>query len=143
MNSIFYCKQKAFASLLLIALLSLTGCAAKIPVDKMVQLTEGAATQGSYKTGEVAVQYTFTRTGDNMSINGTVSHSGGFDSLNVFVLFSDAIGQELKRNLVYSTGYRTGHKYKGGAHFEEKFQVPPGAAGFVFTYSGKPRQGSR
>ena len=143
MISNFDCKQKAFASLLLVVLLSLVGCAAKIPVDRMIQLTEGADTKGSYKTGQVTVEYTFNRSGDNMSMNGTVMHYGGFDSLNVFALFSDANGQELQRRLVYSTGYRAGRGYKGGGNFEENLKVPPGTAGFVFSYSGKPRQSSR
>lgn len=143
MISICNCKQKVFVSFLLVVLLSIIGCAAKIPADRMIQLTEGAATQGSYKTGEVTVAYTFNRTGDTMTVNGMVSHYGGLDSLNVFILFSDANSQVLQRNLVYSTGYRTGHKYRGGGNFEERLTVPPEAVGFVFSYSGKSRQSSR
>jgi peptidoglycan hydrolase-like protein with peptidoglycan-binding domain len=145
MISIYHCKQKAFVTMLLVVSMSLIGCAAtmKVPVDRQIELTEGATTQGSYKAGQVSVAYTFNRTGDNMLLDGTVSHYGGFDSLDVRVLFSDADGQVLQRNLVYSTGYRSGRAYKDGGNFEEKLKVPSGAVGFTFSYSSQPRRSSR
>lgn len=144
MIPILQCKHNFFAAVLLVASLSLIGCAASIiPLDRQIQLSEGANTQGSYKTGQLTVVYTYKRTGDSMVLSGTVSNSAGVDFLNVRVLFTDAGGQVLQKNLVYSTGYRTGHAYKGGSHFEENLKVPPGAVAFAFSYSSQPRGSSR
>ncbi|MFW2366624.1 MAG: hypothetical protein ACN4GW_09415 [Desulforhopalus sp.] len=139
------CKYKFFVSILLVVSLSLIGCAANtmVPLDRQIQLSEGADTQGSYKTGQVTVVYSYKRTGDNMVLSGTVSHYGGFDSLNVRALFTDAGGQILQRDLIYSTGYRKGRGHKGGSDFEENLKVPPGAVGFAFSYSSQPRSSSR
>lgn len=145
MISMYHCKQKVFIFVLLVVSMSLIGCASvmKVPVDRQIELTEGATTQGNYKTGQVSVAYTFNRTGDNMLLDGTVSHYGGFDSLDVRVLFSGADGQVLQRNLVYSTGYRSGRAYNDGGNFKEKLKVPSGAVGFTFDVLSRPRRSSR
>lgn len=147
MISIIHGKQLAFLSLVFVVSLSLLGCAGsmggKVPLDRQITLAEGAGTKGSYKTGQVTVTYMFNRSGDNMSLSGTVSHRGGFDDLNVRILFSDAEGQVLKRHLVYSSGYRSRKQPEGGRNFKEDLKVPPGAVGFSFSYSSKQRSGNR
>lgn len=144
MISTTHCKESTLLFLLLVVLLSLTGCAAsKVPVDRQIQLTDGMGIQGRYKTGQVSVAYTFNRTGDTMQLSGKISHSGRGDSLNVRVLFTDAAGQVLQRKLVYSTGYRSAGGLVDGGNFKQQLKVPPDAVGFSFSYSSQPRSGNR
>jgi len=138
---------------LILALLGLAGCAgtsSNIPMERRIDLIHAENNQGNFKSGPFVLGYSYTLTDDNiisgnsnMILAGQASYSGGFDSLDIRLLFLDQSGTVLQRKIIYSSGYRSNRTRGSKPAFQKTLRVPPGAASMTFTYSVTDRSTHR
>ena len=139
--------------ILLLVFLGVSGCAGvdpTIPQERWVSLTEAENNQGDFNYGPLTVKYSYSLTGSslisggsNMILAGKVSYRGGFDSLDIVLLFLDAGGTVLQQKFIYATGYRDRSEKVSNLDIQKTFAVPAGAAAITFTYSVMERTGGR
>ncbi len=130
--------------LLILACFAISGClgvGSTIPLEKRINLVEAKNNDGNFKYGPLTLEYNYGLAGSNMILAGKVSFSGGFDSLNVSILFLDAAGTVLQQTPLYSSGYRTGSRKGSDRIFQKTFTVPAGSAAITFNYSAQDRSG--
>ncbi len=143
-NSFTIPRDTTFIILLSIfSILLMGGCAGSdmlIPKAHRAPLPEPGNSSMSFQSNLLTVSYTYSRTGNQMTISGNTRISGGADSLDVRLLFLDQTGKVIEKNMVYSSGYRTG---KAGGSFHKTLTIPPAATGISFNYSSHPRSGRR
>ena len=134
-------KRTFVALLLLLSWLSIFGCAGLgrvVPAEERILFTEKESVEGVFSSSPLMMSFSYTLKGRNLQLKGSVDYSGGYDSLNVYVLFIDASGTVLQRNLVYYSGYRVGF-WPGGNTFQADLNVPANAAGFSFSHSAQAK----
>ena len=139
--------------LLLLVFLGVSGCAgvdSTIPRERWVPLTEAGNNQGDFSYDSLTVKYSYSLTGNslisggsNMILAGKVSYRGGFDSLDIRILFLDAGGTVLQQKIIYSSGYRNRSEKASNLDVQKTFVVPAGSAAITFTYSVMERSGGR
>ena len=139
--------------LLLLVFLGVSGCAgvtSTIPRERWVPLTEAENNQGDFSYDSLTVKYSYSLTGNslisggsNMILAGKVSYRGGFDSLDINILFLDAGGTVLQQKFIYSSGYRDRSEKVSNLDVQKTFVVPAGSAAITFTYSVMERSGGR
>lgn len=148
----FFINSGIFCILLLVYL-GVSGCAGvntTIPQERWVPLTETENNQGDFGYGPLTVKYSYSLTGgslvsggSNMILAGKVSYRGGFDSLDILILFLDAGGTVLQQKFIYTSGYRDRTEKVSNLDIQKTFAVPAGAAAITFTYSVMERTGGR
>lgn len=97
--------------LLVLICLGASGCAGvgtTVPQERKIPLVETENSQGNFSYGSLTLEYSYSLAGNNMMLTGNASYQGGFDSLDIRILFLDAAGTVLQQELIYSSGYRTG-----------------------------------
>lgn len=139
--------------LLLLVYLGVSGCAgvgSTIPQERWISLKEGENNQGDFKYGSLALKYSYSLTGSslisggsNMILAGKASYQGGYDSLDILILFLDADGTVLQQKFIYSSGYRDRSEKVSNLDIQKTFAVPAGSAAITFSYSAMERTGGR
>ena len=139
--------------LLLLVFIGVSGCAgvdSTIPSERWVPLTEAGNNQGDFSYDSLTVNYSYSLTGNslisggsNMILAGKVSYRGGFDSLDISILFLDAAGTVLQQKFIYSSGFRNRSEKVSNLDVQKTFAVPAGSAAITFTYSVMERSGGR
>jgi hypothetical protein len=138
--------RAAHVFLFLLILFGLSGCAgveSVVPPDHRILFGERETGQGSFLQGQLTVEYNYRLTGSNIMVDGQVSYLGGVDLLDVRLLFIDAGGKVIKRQIVYFSGFRTNRAWMTERSFQETLVVPPGSAGISFSYTAEPRRNYR
>jgi len=137
----FFNKNLILFSLILLSL-GLSGCATVghvVSVDQRILIADEGKSHGSYKSGGLTLQYSYSIVGEDMTLTGNANYRGGVDSLEVRLLFLDANGTILQQKLIYYSGYRVDSSWGEDSTFQKTFAVPPGAAGISFNYLAQPR----
>ena len=139
--------------LLLLVFLGVSGCAGvntTIPPERWISLKEAENNQGDFKYDSLSLNYSYSLTGSslisggsNMILAGKVSYRGGFDSLDIHILFLDAAGTVLQQKFIYSSGYRDRSEKVSNLGIQKTFAVPAGSAAITFSYSAMERTGDR
>jgi len=139
--------------ILFLVFLGVSGCAGvgtTIPQERLISLKEAENNQGNFGYGPLTVKYSYSLTGSslisggsNMILAGNVSYRGGFDSLDIRILFLDAGGTVLQQKFIYSSGYRDRSEKVSNLDVQKTFAVPAGSAAITFTYSVEERTGGR
>lgn len=141
METITATAGKRAATLVLLAWLgSLLACAGftqSVQPEDRILFTGKAAGAGEFDSGPLLVRFDYRLAGNILEATGAIHFSGGYDSLNVYLLFIDGSGQPLKRHIVYYSGYRIGLR-PGDNSFQVRLDIPANAAGFSFSYSAQP-----
>ena len=139
-------KELVILPLLMLASFGLIGCThvgRLVPAEDRVLFTENQTGQGTFNTDGLTVDYTYKLQGRDLDLAGNAWYRGGFDSLNVYVLFIDSAGTVLQQRIAYYSGYRSWRHWHADNSFQETLSVPPGAAGFTFSYSAQPSYSKR
>ena len=139
--------------ILFLVFLGVSGCAGvgtTIPQERLISLKEAENNQGNFGYGPLTVKYSYSLTGSslisggsNMILAGNVSYRGGFDSLDIRILFLDAGGTVLQQKFIYSSGYRDRSEKVSNLDVQKTFAVPAGSAAITLTYSVEERTGGR
>lgn len=135
-------KKLAILFLLILATFGLLGCTQAgrlVPADDRILFSENETGQGTFNTDGLTVDYTYKLQGRDLDLAGNAWYHGGVDSLNVYVLFIDPAGTVLQQRIAYYSGYRVSRHWAGDNSFQETLAVPPGAAGFSFSYSAQSK----
>lgn len=126
--------------------LSYQGAKVTRPKD-IISLPGQSSVQGSWKTDELSVHYTWQTSGETLTMTGTVALVGGFavgfnviDRLAVQVLFVDGDGTVLADNVLYSVQTVTAANMVP-LRFNRTFPVPAGTTGIAFAYDGELSDG--
>lgn len=131
---------------MVIILLFVAGCALKnktVAEDKRVAFVEKTTTPETYVSGPLTVNYEYQRSGDTLTISGSVKFRQSVDSLDVRLFFLDADGLVVGRTLVYSSGYRSLAARDSTRTFRTQIDVPAEAVGFSFEETSKQRTSMR
>lgn len=139
-------KRLVLLPLLILATFSLFGCTQVgqlVPADDRILFSEKETGQGTFNTDGLTVDYTYKLQGRDLNLAGNAWYRGGVDSLNVYVLFIDPAGTVLQQRIAYYSGYRSWRYWHADNSFQESLAVPPGAAGFTFSYSAQPSHSKR
>ena len=139
--------------ILFLVFLGVSGCAGvgtTIPQERWISLKEAENNQGNFGYGPLTVKYSYSLTGSsllsggsNMILAGKASYQGGYDSLDINILFLDAGGTVLQQKFIYSSGYRDRSEKVSNLDVQKTFVVPAGSAAITFTYSVMERSGGR
>ena len=124
-------------------LLLIGGCAGTSMVvskDQWIPLIETGNISNNFKSNLLTLEYTYSRTENQMTISGKARISGGADSLDVRLLFLDPAGKIIKKKMIYSSGYRKG---RANRIFDKTLTIPPTATGISFNYSSHARSSRR
>ena len=144
-NSIALTKELVILPLLILATFGLIGCTQVgrlVPADDRILFNDRETGQGTFNSDGLAVDYTYKLQGRDLNLEGNAWYRGGVDSLNVYVLFLDPAGTVLQQRIAYYSGYRV-FRHWTDSSFQESLAVPPGAAGFTFSYSAQPSYSKR
>lgn len=141
-------KEKTVAWCLLILLCFVfLGCAASIRFvseDKRIQLVASGLDSGSFKNGPLSIKYSYSRTGDIISLSGNAEFVGRLDYLDIYLLFLDGGGKSVSTKYVYSSGFRSQDTVDKSYQFSKSsLEVPPGAVSISFDYFSEDRAGNR
>jgi len=142
--------MKTIASYLIImacfAILGCAGVGSTIPTERRIPLIEAKNHQGNFSYGPLSLEYSYALAGSNMILGGSnmilagkASYQGGFDSLDIRILFLDAAGTVLQQKPIHSSGYRTGSRKGSDRVFQKTFAVPAGSVAITFNYSAQDR----
>ena len=132
--------------LLIFMALQLSGCATVgtiIPTEKQILFNAEETGEGTLKSGQLSLKYSYKPVGENMSFNGVITSVWEYDSITVRVLFIDGIGTVLEQKIVYfkTSGLKVdasvSHTF---ASFKNVSAMPPGTKGISFRMSGEQRQ---
>lgn len=124
----------------------LAGCAVvgtSVPDDKRIMLSENKLTRGSFKDGALTVDYSYTRSPNDIKVTGFANYTNRMDSLDIRLLALDTNGTVVLQALIFSSGYRQGSGRKSEIKFNTTVDVPQEVAGMTFVASGQPRRGRR
>lgn len=123
-----------------------TGCAminATVAEEKRVLFSSKTEAADVYKGGFLSVIYEYQRTGDKLTISGSVEYRQSVDSLDVRIVFLDATGQILGKKIVYSSGFRSISRTDSTRTFRTSLEMPAGTVGFSFIDSSMVRASHR
>ena len=135
-------KRSIILPLLTVVIFGLFGCAQmgrNVPAENRITFSDRDSGQGTYDSNRLAVDYTYNLRGGDLNLAGNASYRGRYDSLNVYVLFIDPVGNVLDRKIVYSSGYRVFKHWQPDKSFEVSFALPDGVSGFSFDHYTRPR----
>ena len=141
-NALISTRSTLILSLFILLALGLSGCAGLgqvVSVDRQVRFNDKGNSQGTFKSGQLTVDYSYRLAGENMILAGDVNYPESVDSLTVRVLFLDQSGAILQQKIVYYSGYRVFKPWATDRTFRENMVVPAGAGGISFSYSVQPR----
>lgn len=133
--------------LLILVALSLSGCAGlgqNVSVEDRILFDEKEKSQGRFTQDGLTVDYSYRLTGSNMTLDGIANYTRSVDSLNIYLLFLDEGGNVLRRNIVYSSGYRVARSWgMTERSFRDQLDVPQEAVGISFIYYAEPRSSQK
>lgn len=145
--------KTTFSYLIILTCFVILGCVgvgSTIPVERRIDLVEAKNNEGNFKDGPLTLEYSYSLAGNNMVLGGSnmilagkASYRGGFDSLNISILFLDKAGTVLLQKPIYSSGYRTGSKKSSDRIFQKTFAVPAGSVAITFDYNAQDRSSRR
>jgi len=130
--------------LLVLIYFGASGCAgvgSTVPQERRIPLIETENSQGNFSYGSLTLKYSYSLADGNMIFTGKASYQGGFDSLDIRILFLDAAGTVLQQEFIYSSGYRTDRERVSDRELQKTFAVPPGSTAITFTYFTQKRIG--
>ena len=137
------------AVLLLLTIISfeLLGCTMVgkvIPVQNRILFSDNGVNHGTYKDGELTLDYNYHQVGRKMTLDGEVTSVWEFDSIDVSLLFFDASGTVLQETIVYNSGYREETPSSStDSTFKTVLVVPRGAVGMSFSMTDVAHEGGR
>lgn len=134
-NSIAPRIERSLYGLLVLFCCTLLGCAvvgSVVPVEKRIALSETKNIQETFQADGLRVEYSYTVSDGILSLKCSASVRFHMKSFDVRLLFLDAQGTVLQQKVVYSST-------RGSIN--ERLDIPEGAAGISFTYSGQPYRG--
>ncbi len=101
-----------------------------------------------YQSDDLAIHYQYTKSGDSLTIAGTVSFSSGtmmnfnyVDYFNLALLIADADGKILSNHPLVSASWVNLTTSNRQVRFSRSFNISPGAALMAFTYTGQASEG--
>ena len=113
-----------------------------IPVQNRILFSEKGVSQGTYKDGELTLDYSYHQVGRKMTLDGEVTSVWEFDSIDVSLLFFDASGTVLQETIVYNSGYREETPSSStDSTFKTVLVVPRGAVGMSFSMTDVAHEG--
>ena len=116
-----------------------------VPAEKRITLEPGGPHAGTTDTADLTVAYEY-RLVDPMTLQLSGRISGlqwRADSVSVSVMFTDAAGLVIKRQLLFATGYRRSTYEPRTWSFDHKLQLPPGTAAMAFSSLVQESSGHR
>lgn len=122
------------------------GCAMKsrpVTEGKRLPLQEKTTAVQRFKSGPLTVQYEYQRSGDTLTMYGSIGFRQSVDSLDVRILFLDAHGLVLDKKLVYSSGFRSLAARDSNRTFRRNLDVVAGTVSFSFEETSRPRTSTR
>lgn len=121
---------------------SFTPIGKTVPEARRIALGSGDI-KGSYTTEDLVIDYRYTRQSGNMELWGQLRFSHRITSnfllvqgFHMDLLFADSQGKIIDVSGLVSTSYDN-INFKNLAEFSKVVSVPPNAASFTFSYSGK------
>ncbi len=129
-----------------IFMLLFAGCAMKsrpVTEDKRIALKEKTTAVETFKSGPLTVDYEYQRSGNTLTMSGSIDFRQSVDSLDIRVLFLDASGLILDRQLVYSSGFRSFAARDSTRTFRRQLDMVAGAVSFTFDETSRPRTSTR
>lgn len=130
-----------FLYLLILVSFSFLGCASTnkiIGEDKRIPLVESGSESGAFKDTRLTVEYSYTRSGDKITLTGVARHNGRISSLSVYLLFLDATGKTIDKKLICYSGFRS-MDTKSDHAIDKTLVVPSGATGFSYSFYTQER----
>jgi len=131
---------------IVVLFLLVSGCAMKnkiIAQEKRVTLAEKTTVVETYKNGPLTVNYEYQRSGEKLTISGSVGFPRSVDSLDVRIFFLNGEGLVIGRSLVYSSGYRSLATRGSARTFRTNVDIPDGAVSFTFDETSRARTSMR
>ena len=131
---------------MVLTLFFVSGCAMKnqtIAEAKRVVLTEKTSAAEVYTSGPLTVNYEYQRSGDKMTMSGSIEFRQSVDSLDVRIFFLADDGLVLDKKLVYSSGFRSMATRDSTRTFRLNLEIPAGTVGFSFDEISRARTSMR
>lgn len=141
-NSLLFTRNMVALSLFILLSLGLSGCAhfgQVVSIDKQILFADNKNNQGTFKSGELTVDYNYRLRGENMILTGNVTYDRSVDYLDVRVLFLDRERSIVRQKIVYYSGYRVSRSWENDRSFQQTLKVPADAVGISFSYSAQLR----
>ncbi len=132
--------------LLVLLNIGLFGCSTVgkvIPQERRIPFADTQQADGTFEKGSITINYSYSLSGTNMTLNGKAHYLGGADVLDIRVVFLDAQGAVIEQKLIYGTNYRASRGQQGDRTFEKTLAVPTRTTAFSFTYAAEDRSGHR
>jgi hypothetical protein len=116
-----------------------------VPVDKRIALAPGGPHSGATNTSDLTVSYEYQLLDpQTLHLSGRISGvQWRSDSITVSVMFTDAEGRVLERQLVYSTGYRPSTYELRTWGFDRQLKPPAGTTAMAFSSLVQESRGHR
>lgn len=128
---------------LLVCLASCAVVGTVVPGAKRITLAPNKLTHGSFKDGALIVDYSYTRSSNEIKVAGVANYTNRMDSLDIRLLALDANGTVVLQSLIFSSGFRQGNERRAEIKFDTTIDVPQEVAGMTFAASGQTRSGRR
>lgn len=105
-----------------------------VPEGKRITLTPGGPRSGAANTSDLTVSYEYQLLDPQaLRLSGRISGlQWRSDSVTVSVVFTDAEGRVLERQLVFSTGYRPSTYELRTWRFDHQLKLPAGTTAMAF-----------
>jgi len=130
----------------IVVLVCLAGCAVVgtvVPDGKRITLAENKLTHGNFKDGALTVDYSYTRSSNEIKVTGVANYTNKMDSLDIRLLALGADGTVVLQSLIFSSGYRKGSERRAEIKFNTTVDVPQEVTGITFAASGQSYRGHR
>lgn len=122
-------------------LLACTMVGKVIPVENRILFGGKNVNQGTYKDGQLTLDYDYHLVDRKMTLDGQITSTWVTDSIEVSLLFFDASGTTLQETIVYYSGYREASSLSTDSTFKAMLVVPRGAVGMSFQMTDIPHEG--